>query len=40
MAESRSKEIYPAVNYMFKVDNEKTRARCEICLKFKIKTPE
>ena len=25
MAESRSKEIYPAVNYMFKVDNKKTR---------------
>ena len=30
----------PAGNYMFKVNNRNTRARCKICLKLKIKTPE
>ena len=32
--------IYPAGNYMFKVNNRTTRARCEKCLKLTIKTPE
>ena len=27
-------------NYMFKVNNRNTRARCEICSKLTIKTPE
>ena len=31
---------FPAGNYMFKVNNRNTRARCEICLKLTIKTPE
>ena len=31
---------YPASNYMFKVNNRNTRARCEICLKLAKKTPE
>ena len=30
----------PAGNYMFKADNRNTRARCEICSKLTIKTPE
>ena len=30
----------PAGNYMFKVNNRNTRARCEICSKLTIKTPE
>ena len=30
----------PVGNYMFKVNNKDTRGRCEICLKFTIKTPE
>ena len=30
----------PAGNYMFKVNNRNTRARCEICSKLAIKTPE
>ena len=29
----------PARNYMFKVNNRNTRARCEICLKLAIKNP-
>ena len=33
-------EISPAGNYMFKVKNKNTRARCEICSKLTIKTPE
>ena len=32
-------ENYPAGNYMFKVNNRNTRARCEICSKLTIKTP-
>ena len=31
---------YPAGNYMFKVNNRNTRARCEICSKLTIKIPE
>ena len=31
---------YPDGNYMFKVDNRNTRARCKICSKLTIKTPE
>ena len=31
---------YPAGNYMFKVNNRNTRARCEKCSKLTIKTPE
>ena len=30
----------PVGNYIFKVNNKNTRARCEICSKFPIKTPE
>ena len=30
----------PVGNYMFKVNNRNTRARCEICSKLTIKTPE
>ena len=29
-----------ADNYMFKVNNKNTRAKCEICSKFTIKLPE
>ena len=31
---------YPAGNYVFKLNNRNTRARCEICSKLTIKTPE
>ena len=31
--------LNPAGIYMFKVNNRNTRTRCEICLKFTIKTP-
>ena len=27
-------------NYLFKVNNENTKTRCEICLNLAIKTPE
>ena len=30
----------PSSNYMFKVNNQNARTRCEICSKFTIKTPE
>ena len=30
----------PADNYMFKINNENTRTRCEICSKLTIKKPE
>ena len=30
----------PAGNYLLKVNNRNTRARCEICSKLTIKTPE
>ena len=30
-------EIIPAGNYMFKVNNRNTRARCEVCSKLTIK---
>ena len=33
-------DMYPAGNYMFKVNKRKTRPRCEICSKLTIKTPE
>ena len=32
-------EVSPAGNYMFKVNNKYTRARCETCSKLTIKTP-
>ena len=32
--------LYPADNYMFKVNKKNTRTRCEICSKLTIKTPE
>ena len=32
--------VNPAGNYMFKVNNRTTRARCEIYSKLTIKTPE
>ena len=31
---------YPVGSYMFKVNNRKTRSRCEIYSKLTIKTPE
>ena len=31
--------IFPAGNYMFKVNNRKTRISCETCSKWTIKTP-
>ena len=31
---------YPVGNYMFEVNNENTRTRCEICSKLIIKTPK
>ena len=31
---------HPAGNYMFKVNGQKTRTRCEICSKLTIKIPE
>ena len=31
---------FPVAIYMFKVNNRSTRARCEICSKLTIKTPE
>ena len=33
-------KIFPAGNYIFKVNNRNTRARCEICSKLTIKTTE
>ena len=33
-------DVIPAGNYMFKVKNRNTRARCEICSKLTIKTSE
>ena len=32
--------IFPAGNYMFKVNNKRTRTRCQISSKLKIKTPK
>ena len=32
--------LIPASNYMIKVNNRNTRARCEICSKLTIRTPE
>ena len=34
------KQLSPAGNYMFKVNNRNTRTRYEICLKLIVKTPE
>ena len=31
---------FPAGNLMFKVNNRKTRTRCELCSKLTIKTPK
>ena len=38
--EWRRKVPYPADIYLFKVNKRNTRARCEICSKLTIKTPE
>ena len=40
MTEDFFKVKYPAGTYMFKVNNRNTKARCKICLKLTIKTPE
>ena len=32
--------MFPAGNYMFKLNNRNTRTRCEICSKLTIKAPE
>ena len=37
---SYADSIYPAGNYMFKVNNRNSRTRCELCLKLTIKIPE
>ena len=31
---------FPVCNYMFKVNNRNTRARCGICSELSIKTPK
>ena len=31
---------FPASNYKYKVNNRNTRARCKICSKLTLKTPE
>ena len=31
---------FPAINYLFKVNNRNARKSCEICSKLTIKTPE
>ena len=36
----KQKHVYTVGNYMFKVNNRKTRTRCKMCLKLTIKTPE
>ena len=33
-------ELYPAGNYMFKINNRNTKTRCEICSNLTLKTPE
>ena len=33
-------KVNPVDNYMFKINNRNTRAKCEICPKYTIKTPE
>ena len=35
-----SKLIYPAGIYLLKVNSRNTRARCDVCSKLTIKTPE
>ena len=40
MDESLDFNFSSAGNYMFKVNNRNTRARCEICAKLTIKIPE
>ena len=35
-----TKHFFPAGDYMLKVNNRNTTARCEICSKLTIKTPE
>ena len=35
-----SNNLFPAGNYMFKVNNRNTRTGCEICSKLNIKKPE
>ena len=35
-----SNNLFPAGNYMFKVNNRNTRTGCEICSKLTIKKPE
>ena len=37
---SYADSIYPAGNYMFKVNNRNSRTRCELCSKLTIKIPE
>ena len=41
VAVSRCENSYPPTgNYLFKVNHRNARARCEICSKLTIKTPE
>ena len=40
MVLSKTLEIIPVNNFLFKINNRNTRKRCEICSKLKIKTPE
>ena len=36
----KQEPIYPAGNYMFKVNNKNTKTRCEIYSKLTVKIPE
>ena len=38
--EINSRTYYPVGIYLLKVNNRKTRTRCEICSELTIKTPE
>ena len=37
---ARGSGVFPSDNHIFKVNNRNTRARCEICSKLTLKTPE
>ena len=38
-SKGETRTVFPADNYMFKVNNRNTRTRCEICSKLTIKIP-
>ena len=39
-SEAVLKMIFPAGNYLFKVNNRNARARCELCSNLTLKIPE